>query len=94
VLGARVRDGACLSCHGTGDGPAARARLPGVQCEACHGAGRAYAPDDVMRDPFLARALGLRDLATDPAAACLRCHRARTTPEPFDFAKSWARIAH
>src|SRR5688500_2935489 len=57
VLGARAQGGACLSCHATGDGAAARTRLPGVQCEACHGAGAAYAPADIMRDLPLARAL-------------------------------------
>src|SRR5689334_7877155 len=67
----------CRACHATGDAPLADAPLDGVQCEACHGAGLDYAPDDVMRDPALARALGLRDLSTSArrAAACMRCHR-------------------
>jgi hypothetical protein len=83
VLGARARDGVCLSCHAT-------ARLAGVQCEACHGPGAAYSPADVMRDLPLARALGLRDAA----ASCKRCHVGSTTPRAFDFAREWARIRH
>src|SRR5258705_11282839 len=49
VLGRHSRDAACLTCHATGEG----ARLlAGGQCEACHGAGAAYAAaDDVMRHP-------------------------------------------
>src|SRR5262245_21875722 len=68
VLGSRARDGVCLSCHAT-----TRA-LTGVQCEACHGPGAAYSPDDIMRDLPLARALGLRDAA----GSCKRCHVAST----------------
>ena len=84
ILGARAKDGACLSCHAT-----TRA-LPGVQCEACHGPGAAYSPDDIMRDRPLARALGLRDAA----ASCARCHVVSTSPRPFDAAAAWARIKH
>jgi len=86
----------CRGCHATGDAPAGRSDLPGVQCEACHGAGAEYAPDDVMRDRTLARALGLRDLSTPGAraAVCARCHRARTRLAPFDPESAWRRIAH
>ncbi len=93
VLGARVKDGACLSCHGTGEGVSARNLLPGVQCEACHGGGAAYAKDDVMRDAPLARLLGLRE---DPLTTCARCHRAsaRTSPSVFDAKTAWPTIAH
>jgi len=74
VLGARPR-ARCLACHGTGDAPAGRAAALEVGCEACHGAGAHYAEDDIMRDPLLARALGLRDAAT----ACAGCHRGTGT---------------
>lgn len=86
----------CRSCHATGDAPLGRSDLPGVQCEACHGAGADYAPDDIMRDRVLARALGLRDLAT-PArrtGLCMRCHRAATRLAPFDPEAAWKQIAH
>lgn len=86
----------CRSCHATGDAPLGRSDLPGVQCEACHGAGAEYAPDDIMRDRQLARALGLRDLSTPArrAALCMGCHRAATRLAPFDPEEAWRRIAH
>jgi hypothetical protein len=92
-LGKHAGDGACLPCHATGE---ASARLPGVQCEACHGAGAAYAEDDIMRDAVLARALGLRDLAREPALGCGRCHRPGegTRLAPFDAKAAWKTIAH
>jgi hypothetical protein len=64
------RDPRCLSCHtmvpedvGVG--------LTGVQCEACHGPGRNYAIDYVMRDAELARLLNLTSV---DERSCLRCH--------------------
>jgi cytochrome c554/c'-like protein len=97
-LGRHAADGRCLGCHSTGDAPAGRPAEPAVGCEACHGAGAAYAPADVMRDPVLARELGLRDLDT-PArrrAVCGACHRpgAGTRLTPFDAERAWARIRH
>lgn len=75
----------CRACHSTGDAPTGAAYFPDVGCEACHGAGAAYGEADVMRDPALARLLGLVDLR-DPvirANRCARCHtgpRTRLTP--------------
>jgi len=71
----------CLACHGTGDAPAGRAYFAEVGCEACHGPGGHYAEDDLMRDPPLARALGLVDVAAPAvrAATCARCHVGRGT---------------
>lgn len=77
VLGRRGRDAACLACHATGEGASVRGRLPDVQCEACHGPGAAWAADDIMRDPYLSRLLGLRDVRREGAALCRRCHRDR-----------------
>jgi hypothetical protein len=79
----------CYACHGTGDAPAGAAYWAEVGCEACHGAGASYAPDDVMRDPPLARALGLRDVTTPAAraAVCDACHRAITRLVPIDLSK-------
>jgi hypothetical protein len=86
----------CRGCHATGEAPAGRSDLPGVQCEACHGPGADYAPDDVMRDPGLARLLGLRDLSTPQARApvCMRCHVQGTRTTPFDPEAAWQRIRH
>lgn len=95
-LGQRAGDARCESCHGTGDAPAGRSRLKNVQCEACHGAGRHYSSEDIMLDTVLARALGLRDLATaeQRASLCLRCHDASTSILPFDVEKAWVQIKH
>lgn len=72
--------GKCLGCHATGEAPAGPAGAVEVGCEACHGAGAAYAPDDVMRDRPVALALGLRDLSTPALRAklCAECHAATT----------------
>ncbi|HEY0190822.1 MAG TPA: multiheme c-type cytochrome [Kofleriaceae bacterium] len=79
-------EGRCLGCHATGEAPAGPAIAVEVGCEACHGAGAAYAADDLMRDPPVARALGLADLSTPAArkAVCLACHRTATRGTPFD----------
>ncbi|ACY18073.1 multiheme c-type cytochrome [Haliangium ochraceum] len=87
---------ACLSCHTTGEAPAGPVFFGGVSCESCHGPGAAYARDDVMRNPHLARLLGLRDLSTAAArdALCAACHEAQTRLRPFDAASAYRRIEH
>jgi hypothetical protein len=79
--------GRCLGCHATGEAPAGPAIAVEVGCEACHGAGAAYAEDDVMRDAPLARALGLVPLATaaERAAVCKTCHAGSTRLVPADL---------
>lgn len=86
----------CLACHSTGDAPAGRAYFSGVQCEACHGGGAGYQHGDVMRNPTLARALGLRDLSTPEkrAALCNSCHQVRTRLKPFDPEAAYKTIKH
>lgn len=86
----------CLACHTTGEAPAGRPFFGGVTCEACHGPGAGYATDDIMRNPHLSRALGLRDLSTPEARAalCLGCHRAETRLRPFDPETAYRRIEH
>jgi hypothetical protein len=70
----------CLACHGTGDAPAGQAIAVEVGCEACHSAGAAYAADDIMRNRFVALALGLADLSTPKARTtlCMTCHSRST----------------
>lgn len=79
-------EGRCLGCHATGEAPAGPAIAIEVGCEACHGAGAAYAEDDIMRDPALAHALGLTALAAPKqrAAVCMACHRRPTRGTPLD----------
>jgi hypothetical protein len=76
----------CLGCHATGEAPAGPTVAVEVGCEACHGAGAAYAEADLMRDRPVALALGLADLSTPKAraAVCAPCHRARTRGTAFD----------
>src|SRR5512138_1942996 len=61
----------CLGCHATGEAPAGPAIAVEVGCEACHGAGAAYAADDIMRDRPVAQALGLADTSTQSLRAAL-----------------------
>ena len=86
--GPRATDGEarCLACHATGEAPAGPVVAVEVGCEACHGAGAAYAEDDLMRDRPVARALGLTDVSTPQAraAVCAGCHRSATRGTPFD----------
>jgi hypothetical protein len=72
-LSATDRAGGCIRCHVTGtpemiatDG--ATPRFPNVQCEACHGAGRAHVDAARAGDATLART----DRLTE--ATCTRCH--------------------
>jgi hypothetical protein len=78
----------CLSCHA----PDAEDGLAGVSCEACHGPGRVYAASYVMRDPELARAVGLVDPGEKTCAAC----HTEATPSlvRFDFARKLPLIRH
>jgi RecJ-like exonuclease len=73
-------DPECLACHATGG----RADLPGVQCEACHGAGSEYKSMRIMQDREAALAAGL---IRPDEKVCRTCHE--TTPHdlpPFDYA--------
>jgi len=81
-------DPRCLSCHA----PQAEDGLTGVSCEACHGPGRLYSARYVMRDPELARAVGL----VEPGEkTCLACHTESTPSlERFEHAKKLPLIRH
>lgn len=76
----------CLGCHATGEAPAGPVIAVEVGCEACHGAGAAYAEADVMRDRPVALALGLGDVSTPAAraAVCAPCHLRATRGTVFD----------
>jgi len=70
----------CLKCHATGDS----AEMPGVQCEACHGAGSGYKSMKVMKDPEAAKAAGL---LKPGEAECRACHEgAPHDQKAFDYA--------
>jgi nitrate/TMAO reductase-like tetraheme cytochrome c subunit len=85
-------DPRCQSCHTMVPGDPA-VELQGVQCESCHGAGRHYSPDWVMRDAELARQLNL--VARVDATTCARCHtEGSPAVGPFDFAAKRELIRH
>jgi len=78
----------CLECHATGSS----AELPGVQCEACHGAGSDYKSLKVMkeRDASLAAGLLIPDQKT-----CEGCHVGAPHEQPaFDFESARAGGIH
>lgn len=89
LSGSRRDDPACLQCHA----PAREDGLSGIQCETCHGGGRYYFADYVMRDAELARLVGLRD---PDESTCASCHDADNTARlvPFDFETAKERIRH
>jgi len=87
----QLTDAKCNTCH-TMLPDDLSPRYLGVQCERCHGAGRYYQHDFVMKDRELARAVGLTDVA---AEACQQCHdEGAPSIEPFDFATLWAAMGH
>jgi hypothetical protein len=82
-------DARCASCHA----PDLRdQRVVGVTCEACHGGGQYYSPRYVMKDPELARLVGL----VDPSERqCRSCHDASSPSlRPFEFAQKLKLIDH
>ena len=86
----------CLKCHATAYHRASAgvaetySILEGVGCEACHGAGSAYAPEDVMKDRSRAIKSGL---LTVDKSTCLACHE-QAHGKPFDYDTAWKMIAH
>jgi len=79
--------GQCIRCHVTGSpeqiaGEGASPSFPGVQCEACHGAGRAHAAAAAAGTPQASR------LVKTPAEkACTRCHSEESPHySPFFYA--------
>ncbi|MDP2344779.1 MAG: multiheme c-type cytochrome [Deltaproteobacteria bacterium] len=85
-------DPRCQQCHTLVPNDTQQA-LAGVQCESCHGAGRHYMSEWVMRDAELASLLNL--VAKVDATTCVRCHNdASPSLRPFDFATSRELIKH
>jgi hypothetical protein len=78
----------CLKCHATG----ASAEMPGVQCEACHGAGSDYKGMKVMKDREASLAAGL--LMPDQKT-CEGCHTgAPHEQKAFDYESAKAGGIH
>lgn len=85
------QDKRCQQCHTMvpDDGDPA---LQGVQCEACHGPGRYYAKEWVMRDSELRQHL----LLTKPdEKTCARCHtESAPSLTPFVYEEKLEKIRH
>lgn len=85
----------CLPCHATGAANHAK-HFPGVQCEACHGAGSEYKGLKNMKDRRLAVSKGL---IIAGEKTCRNCHR-DTLPKQcklekkFDFQKMFKAGTH
>lgn len=105
------QDAACLKCHSVGFGkpggyavPAAgdekagkeAAKLAGVGCESCHGAGSEYSKifEDIQKNnrKYKLEELTKAGLVVPNEATCKTCHENKENPtmdpaKPFDFAK-------
>ncbi|XXF75537.1 cytochrome c3 family protein [Myxococcaceae bacterium GXIMD 01537] len=86
---AQRKDARCLTCHAP---DLAQQQQANVTCETCHGGGQYYSPSYVMKDPELARLVGL----VDPSEKqCRTCHDASSPSlRPFDFKESLKAIDH
>jgi len=89
LTGKDRNDPRCLTCH-TMVPEDLGAGLTGVQCEACHGPGRNYAVDYVMRDSELRKLLTLQK-----PDGCTRCHTdSSPTLAPFVLEDKLPLIKH
>jgi len=86
------KDPKCNTCHSMTAVSEVDENVQGGQCESCHGPGRYYYADYVMRDAHLARAVGLVE---QQAQVCTRCHTAGSPSlEEFSYEAFWAKIDH
>lgn len=104
--GKAIENKECLKCHTTGAGSDAKLNdkkftTDGVQCEACHGAGKDYKSKKVMQDRDKSIAKGMIVWADDKAieGMCVTCHDMKNKPEghakdEWDFAKMFSTIKH
>ena len=66
--------------------------MANVSCETCHGGGQYYTARYVMKDPELARLVGLLDPSEK---GCRTCHDASSPSlKPFDFVTKLKSIDH
>jgi ribosomal protein L37AE/L43A len=83
------KDPRCIACHGPN---LTEQRVGAVSCETCHGAGQYYVPSYVMKDPELARLVGLLDPGE---RSCKSCHDASSPSlRPFDFTAQLKAMDH
>jgi Cytochrome c554 and c-prime len=83
------KDPRCVACHAPN---LTEQKVGGVSCETCHGAGQYYVPSYVMKDPELARLVGLLDPGE---RSCRSCHDASSPSlKPFDFTAKLKAMDH
>jgi len=82
----------CIKCHTVGfDRPGGyidfdtTPDLMNVQCENCHGAGRAHVESEGQKP--------VANASWQPQQMCAQCHEKKHSPA-FDFNKYWPRIKH
>jgi predicted CXXCH cytochrome family protein len=85
----REFDSSCVRCHTTGKGQVGgyedlnrTPELANVQCEACHGPGRAHSANP---NAF--------KMAKLDSTVCLQCHTKSNSPD-FEFAHYWPKVKH
>jgi len=83
------KDARCLSCHAPNQ---VDQHAVQISCETCHGGGQYYGTSYVMKDPELARLVGL----VDPSEkGCRTCHDTSSPSlKPFDFVEKLKLIDH
>ncbi|MFO0600051.1 MAG: cytochrome c3 family protein [Myxococcaceae bacterium] len=83
------KDMRCLSCHSPNQ---VDQKVAHVACETCHGGGQYYSANYVMKDPELARLVGLLDPGEK---SCRACHDGSSpSVRPFEFAEKLKAIDH
>ncbi len=90
-------DPKCLKCHLVGyecpkDIKAKIKDSDAVGCEACHGAGKDYAKQDIMKD---LKASIEKGFVLPTEKVCVKCHNKESpTFKEFDFKEAAKKIAH
>lgn len=78
----------CLVCHSMDK----EGKFMEIGCEACHGGGKYYSYDYVMKDKELSRLIGLKKPTEE---TCKKCHNEDTTKiNKFDIKKGLKEIEH
>jgi hypothetical protein len=87
------KSGQCLKCHVTGYGDKRKIiEEYGIQCESCHGAGKGYATEKIMKNLELSKEKGL---IMPTEAVCKECHNSGSpTFKSFNFEKAFEMIKH
>lgn len=93
------QDPKCNECHTTNKD----INLPGIQCEACHGAGSRFSSATIMnKKKYEADSEGQRKMAIEAGliiapdeTSCKKCHNERSPHyKPFDFKARYEEIKH